>query len=287
MQSIINGLDVSYQPFKSAYKLNRDPMMLDDFIGTLLQEETNVTSTNDGLLPTPLPSVNLSHSYHRPSTTTTNSNNRLQNAFSDSVKGVHPLCGHTSNSDRPTCQICDKVGHTAKDCYHRTNLNSYPTKHNNSTRPQRRQSPNAEAFFASPSSIVDPSWYLDSGANHHVTNQLENLSLQSDYSGEDKLTVGNGMALPITHYGSCTLPASPSPLKLSNVLVVPHITKNLLNISQLTADNNIYIEFHPHCCLVKNLQGKILLKGHVEHGLYRLPQISTSTPQVYLGERTS
>ena len=177
-------------------------MMLEDFIGTLLQEETDVTSTNYGLLPTLPPSVNLSHSYHHPSTTTITSNNPSYHThspaphhLSNSLKSARTQRGHTTSTSHPTCQNCDKVGHIAKDFYHTTNLNSYPTKHTNSSCRQRCQSQNTEAFFASSSTIVDPFWYLDSGAKHIVTNQLHNLSLHSDYFGEDKLIVGNGMTL--------------------------------------------------------------------------------------------
>ncbi|KAJ0051593.1 hypothetical protein Pint_01227 [Pistacia integerrima] len=36
-------------------------------------------------------------------------------------------------------------------------------------------------------------WYLDSGANNHITSELENLTLQQQpYQGNDKVTIGNG-----------------------------------------------------------------------------------------------
>ncbi|KAH0701690.1 hypothetical protein KY285_015968 [Solanum tuberosum] len=49
-----------------------------------------------------------------------------------------------------------------------------------------------QAHLASPSAIVDPAaWYFDSGATHHVTSDMANLSLQT-YTGNDGLAVGNG-----------------------------------------------------------------------------------------------
>lgn len=34
-------------------------------------------------------------------------------------------------------------------------------------------------------------WYLDSGANNHLTAELENLALQQPYQGTDSVIVGN------------------------------------------------------------------------------------------------
>ncbi|KAK6118844.1 hypothetical protein DH2020_047411 [Rehmannia glutinosa] len=45
----------------------------------------------------------------------------------------------------------------------------------------------------------DPSWYIDSGASAHVTSQLANLNVKAPYYGQDRLTVGNGSRLPISH----------------------------------------------------------------------------------------
>jgi len=71
-----------------------------------------------------------------------------------------------------------------------------------------------------------PSWLLDSGTSHLVTSDLANLTWAHDYSGNDKLVVANGKELTITHSGSASLPTSPSPLHLNNVLYVPDISKS-------------------------------------------------------------
>ena len=58
--------------------------------------------------------------------------------------------------------------------------------------------------------------------------------------------------------------------KLSNLLRVPKIKKNLISISQLTTDNDV-VEFHYSYYLVKDKQtGKMLLKGTLDRGLYVL-----------------
>ena len=45
--------------------------------------------------------------------------------------------------------------------------------------------------------------------------------MKSNYHGEDKLTVGNGNKLPITHVGHIEIPSPSSLLYLRNMLLVP------------------------------------------------------------------
>nr|KAJ0227862.1 hypothetical protein LSAT_V11C100012160 [Lactuca sativa] len=92
-----------------------------------------------------------------------------------------------------------------------------------------------------PSTVVDPSWYFDNGATDHVAPDLQKFNLAKEYHDTDKLQVGDGNPLAISHIGSSFLHPN---LKLSFVLIVPHITKHLLSVSKLTNDN----EYFPTVC---------------------------------------
>ncbi|KAI3728695.1 hypothetical protein L6452_17336 [Arctium lappa] len=50
------------------------------------------------------------------------------------------------------------------------------------------------------------SWILDSGASHHVTNDINNLSLHAPYDGSDELIIGDGSSLPISNTDVWTSP---------------------------------------------------------------------------------
>lgn len=84
---------------------------------------------------------------------------------------------------------------------------------------------------------------MDSGASHHVTRDLQNLSMYSDYDVGDELLVGNGTGLTIANSGSITLATKSKPLQLNNVLHVPAIRNNLISISKLYQNNLVTIEF--------------------------------------------
>ena len=75
---------------------------------------------------------------------------------------------------------------------------------------------------------------MDSSASHHVTFDLQNLSLHSKHDGSDNIVIGNGIGLHITHIDFTTLSSSSSHFSqsftLSNVLCVPSMKKNLVSV---------------------------------------------------------
>ncbi|RVW52539.1 Retrovirus-related Pol polyprotein from transposon RE2 [Vitis vinifera] len=118
-----------------------------------------------------------------------------------------------------------------------------------------------KAHFAANTSNT-PTWLLDSGASHHITSDLSNLSIHAPYNGSDDIMIDDGTGLPITHTGSLSLHTSNAQFSLTNVLCVPGMKKNLISISKLCISNNVSITFLPSSFLVKDLRtGATLLKG--------------------------
>ncbi|PON37593.1 hypothetical protein PanWU01x14_319140, partial [Parasponia andersonii] len=103
---------------------------------------------------------------------------------------------------------------------------------------------------------------LDFGASHHITGDLTNLSLHSDYHDPDDIYIGDGKGMKITHTSSLLLPSSSKLFSLSNALCVPEVKRNLLSVSQLCSSNNISVKFLPNSFVVKDLRTRdILLYG--------------------------
>ncbi|KAJ9566804.1 hypothetical protein OSB04_002770 [Centaurea solstitialis] len=135
------------------------------------------------------------------------------------------------------------------------------------------------------STIVHPKWLLDSGASHHVTNDIENLSLHNPYDGTEELVIVDGTGLHISHTGSLTLPHLSSHLTLSNVLYVPSISRNIISISKFCRENRMSVEFLPDSFLVKDLKtGASLLRGSVSSGVYEL---KFNSPTVFASTKVS
>ncbi|KAH9667511.1 retrovirus-related pol polyprotein from transposon RE1 [Citrus sinensis] len=172
-----------------------------------------------------------------------------------------------------TCQICFKPYHSAADCRNRFNRNFFPNS------PMQNQGPRT-TYMATSEGAADQGWYLDSGAIHHLTNNVQNLVEGNPYNGTQLLFVGNGQGLNITHIGCTYLSTSfGTCLSLTNTLCVPKITKNLISISKLLLDNNIIIEFCSTMCFIKDKnEGTLLAHGIVEGGLYKLLSLDVFSP---------
>lgn len=172
------------------------------------------------------------------------------------------------------CQICERRGHKAIDCYQRMNY-AY----------QGRHPPEKLAAMAASSSFDESTWYSDTGASHHITNDLGNLSLASTYDGSDTVRVGNGQGLQISHIGSST-PSTPlSSFLMRNILHCPTASSNLLSVSQFSKDNTCYFLFDETGFCVKDKRtGKTLHRGPLKDGLYplHLTAMPASSPKAFL-----
>ena len=111
--------------------------------------------------------------------------------------------------------------------------------------------------------------YVDSEATHHLTADIANLAVHSEYQEPDRVRMDNGTGLPIRSTGASLLYSHISSFVLKNLLHVSDITKNFLSVSQFTADNKVLLEFHPDSCFIKDLSTrKTLLRGQLKDGMY-------------------
>lgn len=77
-----------------------------------------------------------------------------------------------------------------------------------------------QAMVANQPEFVDENcWFPDSGAANHLTNDLANLAISSEYTGSGKIYMGNEHT---------SLNSNSHILHLKNLLHVPLITKDLL-----------------------------------------------------------
>lgn len=140
--------------------------------------------------------------------------------------------------------------------------------------------------------VNDQTWYADSGATHHITNDLKNLKLHSDYQGSDKVVVGNGQGLPILLFGSPTILTPTYSFKFNNILHVPHISSNLFSVHKFTKDNDCVFVFDSSGFLIQDCSlGKILFP-RTEYKWSLLISWFTTTcfpsgPSAFLGQMTS
>lgn len=113
-------------------------------------------------------------------------------------------------------------------------------------------------------------WYVDFGTSAHMTNPSSHLDHSTPYSGKEQVMFENRNVLNISCIGNSTISEN---LNLFDVLVVPHITKNLLSIIKLTNDSHVDILFSNKCFVIQNRNTKeTITKGKYEDYLYVLEQ---------------
>ncbi|XP_020876966.1 uncharacterized protein LOC110227326 [Arabidopsis lyrata subsp. lyrata] len=118
--------------------------------------------------------------------------------YSTRGRGFHQQINYQSSdsgSERPTCQICGKYGHSAVKCYKRFD-HSY----------QMEDVHTAMAAMTLSGQTQGHEWLPDSAATAHITNSTAQLQHSQPYRGDDAVIVGNGEFLPITHVGSIAIP---------------------------------------------------------------------------------
>jgi hypothetical protein len=283
---LLAGLGTDYDSFVTSATTRVEPLTIEEIYGHLLAHEQRIQHQLSSL-DVSLAGANFAAKGKPPrggrGTRLSSGRSFTGRGYAHSplLRGRRRTTGFSSSS-RPVCQVCNKPGHIALDCYQRFNPNL-----------QRDSPSNSQAFMASPQALADQTWYPDSGASHHITSDLANLNLKAEeYTGSDQLRVGNGTGLSIHRIGNAHLFTPTLPFTLYNVLHVPHITKNLLSIHQFTKATNTYLEFHPFHFLVEDrATGKPLLRGRCNHGLYSFLSLSASNnfsqPAAMVGERTS
>ncbi|KAI5337531.1 hypothetical protein L3X38_016802 [Prunus dulcis] len=157
------------------------------------------------------------------------------------------------------CWTCSQYGHIASQC------------------PQSRAFAGMHVAASS-----DPTWYLDSGATNHMTNDARrstNVS-SSTVSPHDQVVFGNGDSLPITHSGNVSFSSGNFLFRLFDVLRVPSLHKNLLSVSQFTQDSLVSITFFPWGYIIRDLNtGVVLFQGPCKYGLYpTFPKLLPPSP---------
>ncbi|KAB1213363.1 Retrovirus-related Pol polyprotein from transposon TNT 1-94 [Morella rubra] len=281
---LLAGLGTEFDSLVTSVTTRLDPPSSEELYSHLITHEARLNHQAVSLLSTEI-TANIS-SKSQPSHFRGGGpgKNRGRGDFRGKGRGRGGSPPQFFTEERLICQVCYKTGHTALHCYNRFNQSF-----------QAPPPPSFTAHYSSVPAVCDSSWYPDSAATNHMTNDFSNLTIQpSEYFGEDQVWVGDGSALPIHHIGNTNLPTPHDNLLLHNLSHVPLLTKNLLSVRQFCEDNMVFFEFHSSFFCVKDLRtGKILLQGLTSNGLYTLPASGTSvlashsTPQVSVGERTS
>ena len=138
------------------------------------------------------------------------------------------------------------------------------------------QCPQRLVPFAGAHSSVDPNWYPDTGATHHMT--ALPVCNPRPYNGPHNVYMGNGDSMSVSHTGNLPMSLGSSTFSLQNVFRIPSIQKNLLSVARFTKDNLVFFLFAPDFYQIYCLRtGRLLFQGPCQDGLYPLHLSSESS----------
>ena len=96
-----------------------------------------------------------------------------------------------------------------------------------------------------------------------------------NYFGSDSVLISDGSSLPILSIGDSNIKQKNKVLLLHDVLLVPHLKKKLLSVSQLTTQFPINGEFtNVDFCVKERQTGQPMITGRCKGDLYVLPNSS-------------
>ncbi len=108
-------------------------------------------------------------------------------------------------------------------------------------------------------------WYVDLGASNHMTYHGEWFKDVKNLENPGYVQTGDDTTHPIVHIGNVPLAMQDGKIKyLSNVLLVPNITKNLASIGQMI-EHGLQVRFNPDGCYVEDFKDKcrLVAKGRM------------------------
>ena len=273
--ALLRGLDQQYNAFYASTSQLLHTLTFDDIVANLVTFDSHLARQNNDHIAAEFPPsahfTQVSNQDQR--------NNRGGRNYRGRGRGQKTI---------PRCQLCFKQGHRVINCYERFNKDFTQPNYREFVLGQQSRSIQPHANLASSGSYQANynAWYPDSGSTHHVTNDQNNIQNPVIYTGPDQLYVGNGQGLHISSTGSSKFHINSTHFKLNDILHVPLITKNLLSIHKFTLDNNVYVEFHPNFCMVKDIQThQQLMRGEHKDGLYLLHFLQNRSS--YIGEKAS
>lgn len=112
-----------------------------------------------------------------------------------------------STTNQIICQFCNQPRHTAKQCFKAKQiLFGKPS-----------------ANFVAQAPMSNQNLLVDSATSHHMTSNINNLSIGREYEGTNEIIIGDGTGLLITHISSTSISFNSISFSLSDTLSVPSI----------------------------------------------------------------
>ncbi|GKD29764.1 pol polyprotein [Tanacetum coccineum] len=233
--AIIEKLPPSWVEFKNYLKHKRKEMSVEDLVVRLRIEEDNKLAQKDTYTPD---SAKANMVEHAGSSSRFNSKGNKKDKRKNDKKGkgkseyLAPKAGIVKQKFQGTCYNCDQPGHRAANC-------KMPKRVNPRQANMVDENVDMIAMVSDVCSMIsevnlvgtnNSGWWIDTGATRHVCADKSMFHSFRAVDNGQKLYMGNSATADIKGEGDVILKmTSEKELKLTNVLYVPEIRKNLVS----------------------------------------------------------
>ncbi|WVZ68483.1 hypothetical protein U9M48_017417 [Paspalum notatum var. saurae] len=241
---ILAGLDEEFNPLVSAIAVRVQPIT----VGNLYSQMISFEQRMELLHGSPQSSAN-SASRGRGNGGPRGRGQGRGRGYNNTRSGEN---GSSSETTAVECQLCGKRGHTVVKCFKRFDH----------TFTGKDRSTNA----ASKSYGIDTNRYTDTGATDHITGELDKLTVQDRYTGNDQVHTASGASMEISQIGQSVVHTPSKDLfpkkRLEKILFLFIVLHLIIMLS---------LNFTPNHFFIKDRETKkTLLRGRCEGGLYPL-----------------
>lgn len=161
--NILNGLSPEFQGISTVIRARESPITIEELTDKLVDFGGVLNQANANSAPIV---ANLAQQNKK---TSPQKGNYQCNSYNNN-RSYNYMGKNNGGSNMPWCPLCGKPGHSAKTCRQYKIIAT--------------QEPTAN-FVTKQGNSSNQYWVMDSGATHHVTNDLQNLSFYSEYDGEE------------------------------------------------------------------------------------------------------
>nr|CAD7423182.1 unnamed protein product [Timema monikensis] len=268
MSKLLNSLPSRFSAFTMAWECTaKDERKKENLIARIIREDKRLTSMEEesSSLALQVKALQLkldeqekmSSNYQK---VNDSKDKRKKNSKSiEELKRKHP------------CKYCNELGHWYRECEKRMADEGKGRKMSDDS--ASAYVCDISAFFSETTDEDKSVWLADSGASLHMTFRRDFFSELRPVGKIKLVQIASDMMLPVAGIGTIYILAEVHGKKvnrkLTNVLLVPDLKRNLFSVGAINDKNFSFHSYHNHC-EVRERSGALSAKG-VRHGsLFRM-----------------